>query len=151
MALSMILIKKITYDGLKGKISISYTNGYKKVDISDCEPPRPEFIKALKNLSEIGVSILSYPFSIKDRLMITGAKFTYENDIVDSVVFLGQYVLPTREVLKQNFPKRYCRPAKKKINLSEAEQQDIDKFVEECKLYVLGERAQTKLQANENK
>lgn len=144
MALSMILIKKITYDGLKGKISISYTNGYKKVDISDCEPPRPEFIKALKKLSEIGVSILSYPFSI-------GAKFTYENDIVDSVVFLGQYVLPTREVLKQNFPKRYCRPAKKKINLSEAEQQDIDKFVEECKLYVLGERAQTKLQANENK
>ena len=83
--------------------------------------------------------------------MITGAKFTYENDIVDSVVFLCQYVLPTREVLKQNFPKRYCRPAKKKINLSEAEQQDIDKFVEECKLYVLGERAQTKLQANENK
>lgn len=50
MALSMILIKKITYDGLKGKISISYTNGYKKVDISDCELPRPEFIKALKKI-----------------------------------------------------------------------------------------------------
>ena len=59
--------------------------------------------------------------------------------------------LPTREVLKQNFLKDIVDQLKRKINLSEAEQQDIDKFVEECKLYVLGERAQTKLQANENK
>lgn len=141
-----ILIKKVEIDIKKGKIFIDYVEGTKQAKLSDIEPPRPEFISSLKDLYKIGVKILNVHFSIKDRFIIKGVKLGYLNNGINAVTLIGCQILPTGEEIAQPFPKRLCKFNKGKFNLQEEDCFTINRFVEECKLYILGKRAQTKLQ-----
>lgn len=99
-----LIIKEVNY--FKGEVKIKYEEGTSKKTLSEEEPPRDELIEILKNLNAVGSRLLKYPFSIKDRIVVTGAKFIYKNNCLKYVILKGFYKLDGN-LIPQNFQRDY--------------------------------------------
>lgn len=140
-----MVIKEIEYDRYKEKINIKYLEGTASKQVKDTEPPKDDLSEVLAKLQEVGYRILRYPFSMKGRIIITGAKFWYDEFGGRShIKLLAQYQLDKNERIALIMPQR----AYKFYNKDELDL--IDKLIAEAIDYVNGKRAQIPL-IQENK
>lgn len=136
-----LIIKEVNY--FKGEVKIKYEEGTSKKTLSEEEPPRDELIEVLNKLNAVGNRLLKYPFSIKDRIVVTGAKFIYKNDYLKYVILQGFYKLDN-ELIAQKFPKRlYDTTGKLGIfNYKDDDIILINRLLDEARKYIYGERKQ---------
>lgn len=139
-----LIIKEVNY--FKEEVKIKYEEGTSKKTLSEEEPPRDELIEILKNLNAVGSRLLKYPFSIKDRIVVTGAKFIYKNNCLKYVILQGFYKLDN-ELIAQKFPKRlYDTTGKLGIfNYKDDDIILINRLLDEARKYIYGERKQVLL------
>lgn len=136
-----LIIKEVNY--FKGEVKIKYKEGTSKKTLSEEEPPRDELIEILKNLNIIGSRLLKYPFSIKDRIVVTRAKFIYKNDYLKYVILQGFYKLDN-ELIAQKFPKRLYN-SNCILDYTDDEMILINQLLSEARKYIYGERKQVLL------
>lgn len=100
-------------------------------------------IEILKNLNAVGSRLLKYPFSIKDRIVVTGAKFIYKNNCLKYVILKGFYKLDGN-LIPQNFPKRLYN-SNCILDYTDDEMILINQLLSEARKYIYGERKQVLL------
>ena len=124
-----LIIKEVNY--FKEEVKIKYEEGTSKKTLSEEEPPRDELIEVLRELNTVGSRLLKYPFSIRDRIVVTGAKFIYKNNCL-------KYLIP------QNFPKRLYN-SNCILDYTDDEMILINQLLSEARKYIYGERKQVLL------
>lgn len=94
-------------------------------------------------IGAVGSRLLKYPFSIKDRIVVTGAKFIYKNNCLKYVILKGFYKLDGN-LIPQNFPKRLYN-SNCILDYTDDEMILINQLLSEARKYIYGERKQVLL------
>lgn len=131
------------------------TGAYDTYQIKCAEYPRPELIEAVKELSPYITEILELPDYCEDRLIAKKLTYTYNEKTAEiGVTITAKFYIPNAETfIEVKTPKRvinYGTPTSE-ITFTPECSEVIERLTTEIFRYIDGDRAQNKLNFDDNK
>ena len=130
----------------------SKTGGWDEYSFTCSEEARPDFYKAMDILKADVIEMCELPESYLERIRVRGVSFSYggENDVMGATISAAMELKDSYPNLNINTPHKASQmysevPDDDKQLLSSDCIQRLEDLQTECRAYIKGERAQTKL------
>lgn len=128
-------------------------NGFQDEYSFTCsEPARPEFYKAINNLTKYVIEMCELPEDYAERIIVKGVSYSYggEAEVMGATISAQMILYESNQNLNINTPHKASdsyseAPADEKQLLTSDCIEALEELQRECKLYIKGERAQGNL------